>query len=127
MKSVREILEMWFSSMINKYPWITFKYEVSEDGYNHRICVYPKCLVDTDDNYCNDEIDFSLALDTMFPNNSILFSTEEDLFSCSSDAKVYRQEFENESKMIDSSDTVEYQSPKYDNYVPIYDYWNWAA
>lgn len=126
MKRVKEVLESWFSSMINKYPWITFKYEASDDGYNHRICVYPGCLIDEDNGYCLDEIDFSMKLDAEFPNNSILFSTEDELFSCSPNAKVYKQRIRKKSKMNDSCD-IEYQSSEYDNYVPGYDYWILAA
>lgn len=91
MKSVKETLETWFNTMICKYPWIIFKYEMAEDGYSHRICVYPKCLVNASDDYCEDEIAFSMALDAKFPDNSVLFSTEEELFACSPRARVYKR------------------------------------
>lgn len=89
MKNIKEHLEQWFSSMICKYPWIKFEYEISENGAKHRICVYPKDIADENERYCEDEIAFSMSLDRDFPNVSILFSTEHELFSCSAAAEVY--------------------------------------
>lgn len=91
MKNIREHLEDWFQEMIYKYPWIKFMYEVTGDGKEHRICVYPRGMIDESDAYCEDEVLFSNSLDRCFPNNNVLFSTEDELFSCSEKADIYQE------------------------------------
>ncbi len=106
--------------MICKYPWIRFVDEISDDGSKHRICVYPSELINNNENYCNDEINFALSLDRIFPNNDVLFSTEKELFSCSNNAKVYDI---NNNRVIDMStfENLMYKSSKvYNNNVSDY-------
>lgn len=106
--------------MICKYPWIKFVYEVSEENIDHKICVYPKNLIESSEGYCNDEIDFVFKLDKLFPNNDVLFSVEEELFSCSDNAKVYDI---NNNGAIDmsTSENLKYKSSKvYNNNVSDY-------
>ncbi|WP_459187297.1 hypothetical protein ACGE0T_14305 [Parabacteroides sp. APC149_11_2_Y6] len=108
MNIAKEHIEQWFSNMIYKYPWIKFIYEVSEDKTRHRICVYPKYLIDKNDDYCDDEINFSMSLDKKFPDYSILFSTEDELFACSGKAKIYDS---------NNNGVIKFKTPKILNYV----------
>lgn len=120
MSEIKEHVEKWINLMICKYPWIKFVYEVSEDNIDHNICVYPKNLIESSEGYCNDEIDFVFELDKLFPNNNVLFSIEEELFSCSDNAKVYDI---NNNGVIDmsTSENLKYKSSKvYNNNVSDY-------
>lgn len=85
-------LEKWMNEMISLFPWIVFKYEVTGMRNIHRICVYPQELIDSSEEYCKEENDFAMRIEDSFPNETLLFSTEENIFSCSENAKVYRTE-----------------------------------
>ena len=76
----------WLNKMTSRFEWITFKYEYSNEMKAHLICVYPQGEVDKNDEYCLEEVDFGFCIDKVFPNEVLLFSTEEQLFSCSEDS-----------------------------------------
>lgn len=115
MNEIKERVEKWIDLMICKYPWIKFVYEVSKDNMDHNICVYPKDLIESSEDYCNDEIDFVFELDKLFPNNGVLFSTEEELFSCSENAEIYQYQTKITMKMSNHNDFM-YNPGKIINY-----------
>lgn len=82
-------LEKWMNEMISLFPWITFKYEEKGEKEFHRICVYPQELIDSCEEYCKEEVLFSMRLEDTFPHETVLFSTEEAIFACSDSAKIY--------------------------------------
>lgn len=90
MNKISQELEKWMNNMLSLFPWITFKYEVTEERNIHQVCVYPRELIDSCDEYCREEIYFSMKMEDLYPNETLLFSTEENIFSCSENAKVYR-------------------------------------
>ena len=51
--------------------------------------VYPKHLVETSDDYCEQENIFSAEFENKF-DDTVLFSTEDEVFKCSGNAQVYK-------------------------------------
>ena len=85
MKAADYIID-WLEKMVNKYPFLYFKYEYLIERKRHIICAYPRYEIDRSEAYCEDEMAFYAEVDELFPGESILISDEERLFSCSANA-----------------------------------------
>lgn len=90
MKANERIIK-WLNEMINKFEWISFKYEYSSEMKAHLVCVYPQKEIDQCDEYSTEEVDFNFKMDELYPNETLLFSTEEQLFSCSDNAPCFKK------------------------------------
>lgn len=99
-----EYIFNWLNDMLIRFPWISFKYEFSPLKNTHFIAVYPSNLVDDNEDYCQNENDFSLLLYKLFPNETIIFGSEEELFKCSADALTFsNKEILNDSFTVSTS------------------------
>lgn len=83
---VNEVIFDWIYSSIEKFPWITIKYEYSKKRHIHYISILPESNRELTEEYCSDENEFSFKLDQMFPNEVVLFGTENSLFTVSPNA-----------------------------------------
>lgn len=85
MKATKHIIR-WMEEMVNKYPLIYYKYEYSNKDGAHLICEYPTHITYECEAYCEEQMVWLGKMDKLFPEETILFSDEEDLFSCSAKA-----------------------------------------
>ena len=90
MKTTKHLIN-WMEKMVDKYPFVYFKYEYLTERDKHIICVYPRKKIEKCEAYCKDEIDFYDEIDQLFPNESILFGDEDEFFTCSANALVIRK------------------------------------
>lgn len=88
--NIQEFLSAWLNKMASAHPWITFKHEYSERMRAYLVCVYPRERIDLSEKYCEEEVEFTEQVEESFPNDNVLFSTEEELFSCSEHAIVVK-------------------------------------
>lgn len=88
--NTNETILQWFDKILVQFPWIYFKYEFSNEKNIYYISVYPSNLVDENEEYCKAENEFSIQLYKLFPNDRILFGTEEELFKCSENALIIK-------------------------------------
>lgn len=79
----------WIFISLEKYPWLTIKYEFNNRKNIHYLNVLPAAEINISEEYCKDENDFSLAMEYLYPNDTVLFSTEDSIFPASSDAMIY--------------------------------------
>lgn len=70
----------WIQKMIISYPWICFKYEYSAKRKIHYVGVYPRAEVETNEAYCNDENLFAIDLDSKYPEQTVLFGSDETFY-----------------------------------------------
>ena len=101
---IKERITGWLKEMTNKYNWIVFKYEYSEEMKAHLICTYPQSKIDQCDDYSMEEVNFNFHMDKEYPNEVVLFSTEDALFSCSENAKI----FENNTSLAEIYEYIQH-------------------
>jgi|GEM_PF-1570657 len=102
--NITERITGWLKEMTNKYNWILFKYEYSGEKKAHLICVYPQDRIDQCDDYCLEEVNFSFQIDKEYPNETVLFSTEDALFLCSEKAQI----FENNTSLAEIYEYIQH-------------------
>jgi len=79
----------WIQKMIISYPWICFKYEYSAKRNIHYIGVFPQTKVEANEAYCNDENLFAIDLDSKYPEQIVLFGSDETFYKFTDNANCY--------------------------------------
>jgi len=87
--TINQRIKDWIFITLDKYPWLTIKYEFNNHRNIHYLNVLPAAKINISAEYCKDENDFSLGLEYLYPNETVLFSTENSIFPASSDAMIY--------------------------------------
>lgn len=89
--TINQRILSWIFVTIEKYPWITIKYEFNDQKNIHYLNIFPAFEINNSKEYCNDENNFSLDLEYLYPNETVLFSTEDSIFNPSTNAKLYNK------------------------------------
>ena len=79
----------WIQQMIVVYPWLSFKYEYSEKRNIHYIGVFTQTEVETNEAYCNDENLFASDLDIKYPEQIVLFGSDDTFYNFTDKALCY--------------------------------------
>lgn len=129
MKASETIIK-WLNEMVDKFGWISFKYEYSDDMKAHLVCVYPQKKIDLCGDYCTEEVNFGFSMDKLFPKETLLFSTEEQLFSCSESALHFKKATYSENIKILADNSYSFSDGRHQKseyYDLEYTYYSYAA
>ena len=88
--TIADVIKSWLGEMIIKYPWSMFKYEYSERYRSYLVCSYPESLINSCDEFYDDEFAFWDKVENDFPDETVLICSGEALFSCSEKALVFK-------------------------------------
>lgn len=87
---IEQELRLWFSQMVDKYKWLTIKFEWSDARNCFLVCYYPKSVIDKSDEFCSEAISFEDRITEKYDDDAPLFCDEEELFSLSPNAEIIR-------------------------------------
>lgn len=112
MVSTKFITE-WLSNMVEQFYWLRYEYEF-KNGV-HYIAVFPQAIIEFDEQYCELENDFYNSFVSRFPNETLLFGIEHELFTCSDKAIIFKSDISQVYKNSFDNSTLIIAPENYDN------------
>lgn len=91
-KPASEFIIAWANSMVEKYKYVYFKYEYTDErGFKkHILAVFPDEKVSCDEDYCKDECDFAEYFEYEYPEESLFISPDGRFCQCSTNALLIK-------------------------------------
>ena len=90
--------------MVEKYDWLTIKYEYSDFYHTFLVGFSPLGIIDNHNDFNRDALAFEDLMTAEFGDNAPLFTDEEELFSLSAEATVIAKNVTTSTRLvIDSS------------------------
>lgn len=83
-------LRTWFDEMVNRYTWLSIKFEYSEDRRVYLVSYSPKEKTAIDNDFINDAIAFEDKMNMMYGDYAPLFCDEEKYFLLSENAEIVK-------------------------------------
>lgn len=83
-------LRSWFEEMVNRYKWLSIKFEYSEKYNVYLVSYAPIQKIEEDSRFIKDSMDFEDKINASYDDNAPLFCDEEKYFKLSSDAETIR-------------------------------------
>lgn len=90
--SFPNILTSWMHGMVSKYPDLEFLYYYSECRDTHYISVSSTKGPSEGEEYSKDELDFSFELGSLFPHETVLFCSNQELFHIPGNSLLIKNE-----------------------------------
>ncbi|MFV0585854.1 hypothetical protein [Bacteroides reticulotermitis] len=87
--NMKEYIVTWLNEMVDKFNWITFRYEYSSILSAHCIEVLPSDSIERDLEYATEEYNFSCKFEDLF-GESVIFSDGTESYKCSDNALVFK-------------------------------------
>lgn len=78
---IKNFLIEWMKDTVKRFPSVYFRYYYDQGENVYYVGVYPCSFVECCEEYCAAENDFSLRLNKAYPDDTVLFESEESLFS----------------------------------------------
>lgn len=100
----QQMIKDWAEKMVEKYDWLTIKYEYSDFYRTVLVSFSPSEVIDNDDDFNRDALAFEDLMTAEFGDNAPLFTDEEELFIVSTEATVVAKNVTSSTRLvIDSS------------------------
>lgn len=87
-RKLETTLRNWFEKMVNRYEWLSIKFEYSEKRGIYLVSYSPIQKIEEDESFIKDSMDFEDKINILYGNDSPLFCDEEKYFKLSSNAEV---------------------------------------
>ena len=84
---INEQLNTWFSQMLQKYTWLSIKFEYNDLEKCFMVSFSPKFIISQDEGFCKEALTFENEMNKVYGDYAPLFCDEEDLFTLSSEAE----------------------------------------
>ena len=85
---IKEQLNTWFSQMLQKYTWLSIKFEYNDLEKCFMVSFSPKFIISQDEGFCKEALTFENEMNEVYGDYAPLFCDDEDLFTLSSDAEL---------------------------------------
>ena len=94
MKDLRleKILRRWAQDMVNRYTWLTIRFEYSEKRRVFLVSYSPRQMISGNEPFIRDSMEFEDRMNDIYSDDAPLFCDEERLFRLSPAAEVIRYE-----------------------------------
>lgn len=83
-------LRDWFEEMVNRYKWLSIKFEYSEERGVYLVSYSPIQKIEENDSFIKDSIEFEDKINMLYGDKAPLFCDEEKYFKLSSEAEVIK-------------------------------------
>lgn len=84
---INEQLNTWFSQMLQKYTWLSIKFEYNDLEKCFMVSFSPKFIISQDEGFCKEALTFENEMNKAYGDYAPLFCDDEDLFTLSSEAE----------------------------------------
>lgn len=88
----KEIIEKqlinWFTLMLQKYTWLSIKYEYSDIEKCFLVSFSPSLLTKASENFSREALEFENKMNIEYDTDAPLFCDDEELFKLSSNARI---------------------------------------
>lgn len=84
---IKEQLNTWFSQMLQKYTWLSIKFEYNDLEKCFMVSFSPKFIISQDEGFCKEALTFENEMNKVYGDYAPLFCDDEDLFTLSSEAE----------------------------------------
>ncbi len=84
---INEQLNTWFSQMLQKYTWLSIKFEYNDLEKCFMVSFSPKFIISQDEGFCKEALTFENEMNKVYGDYAPLFCDDEDLFTLSSEAE----------------------------------------
>ena len=84
---IKEQLNTWFSQMLQKYTWLSIKFEYNDLEKCFMVSFSPKFIISQDEGFCKEALTFENEMNKAYGDYAPLFCDDEDLFTLSSEAE----------------------------------------
>ena len=88
---LESILREWAKDMVNRYEWLTIRFEYNENRGHYLVSYYPAERINQSDEFCLESSDFEDSINLKYLNNAPLFCDDERLFRLSPKAETIRR------------------------------------
>lgn len=89
---LEQFLKTWLKKLVQKYQWLTIKYEYNEYRKEYLVSYYPKEEIENDDNFMRDSMMMEDVCNQVYGELAPLFCDEEEYFKLSPNAEVIKYE-----------------------------------
>ena len=89
-KKMEQELRLWFSQMLDKYIWLSIKFEYNKKRNCFMVSFSSKDTISQNEDFCAEAIAFEDKLNEEYGDDAPLFCDNEELFKLSSDAEVLK-------------------------------------
>lgn len=86
---INEQLNTWFSQMLQKYTWLSIKFEYNDLEKCFMVSFSPKFIISQDEGFCKEALTFENEMNKVYGDYAPLFCDDEDLFTLSSEAEFF--------------------------------------
>lgn len=100
---IKEQLNTWFGQMLQKYTWLSIKFEYNDLEECFMVSFSPKFIISQDEGFCKEALTFENEMNKAYGDYAPLFCDEEDLFTLSSEA-----EFLSNQTAIYTDETIDF-------------------
>ena len=84
---IKEQLNTWFGQMLQKYTWLSIKFEYNDLEKCFMVSFSPKFIISQDKGFCKEALTFENEMNEAYGDYAPLFCDDEDLFTLSSGAE----------------------------------------
>lgn len=84
---IKEQLNTWFGQMLQKYTWLSIKFEYNDLEECFMVSFSPKFIISQDEGFCKEALTFENEMNKAYGDYAPLFCDEEDLFTLSSESE----------------------------------------
>lgn len=92
---VEQFLRKWLKKLVQKYKWLTIKFEYNEKEQRYLVSYSPKEEIENDDNFMRDSMMLEDMFNDFFGDYAPLFCDEEEYFKLSPNAEIIKCENKN--------------------------------
>ena len=82
-------LRNWFKNMVNRYRWLSIKFEYNEKRGVYLVSYAPISEISANDDFISDSMAFEDKMNALYGDNAPLFCDEEKYFKMSVNAEVF--------------------------------------
>ena len=87
---VETALYAWAQDMVQKYTWLTIRYEYSDTRNRYLVSYSPSGIIEDNEDFCRESMSFEDYMNLTFFDDAPLFCDDERLFHLSEKAVVVK-------------------------------------
>jgi len=87
---VEQALREWAQEMVQKYAWLTIRYEYNDTRNRYLVSYSPSEIIEENEEFCRESMSFEDYMNLTFFDDAPLFCDDERLFHLSEQAEVVK-------------------------------------
>lgn len=103
-EEIGQDLKTWFSQMLEKYTWLSIKYEFSTKRNCFMVSFSPASIISQDDDFCIEALAFEDEMNVKYGDDAPLFCDDESLFKLSTNAQILSNPSVSNTYVYEASD-----------------------